>query len=64
MRLIPAAIAVITLLSACVGPGPTEPNPALGQGEFAAAPPALGGRTVEERKARRAYYRGPRGHEF
>lgn len=68
MRFIPACIVVAGLLSACVpagGPAPDRaPDPALGEGDFAAAPPAPGGAAAPDRAARRAYYRGPRGHEF
>lgn len=63
----PVMICVTALLSAClpVGPGGPVPaaDPALGQGEFVAAPPPPG-RTPEERAARKDYYRGPRAQEF
>ena len=64
MRLIIVVMAVAALLAACTESDPPGPNPALGQGAYAAAPPAPGGMTAPDRGARRAYYRGPRGHEF
>lgn len=59
------------LLAAClpvdraaqVTPGAPAADPALGQGDFVAAPPPPG-RTPAERSARSDYYRGPRGQEF
>jgi len=68
MRFISACIVVAGLMSACAPtglPGPDRaPDPALGEGDFAGAPPAPGGAETPDRDARRAYYRGPRGHEF
>ncbi|MDF1716686.1 MAG: hypothetical protein P1U75_08475 [Antarcticimicrobium sp.] len=67
-----ACILLASLLSACTPVGASWPgmsrdpaaDPALGQGDYAGAPPAHGGVISPDRAARRAYYRGPRGHEF
>ena len=64
MRFIATFIMVICLVSACVPAPDRAPDPALGEGDFAGAPPAPGGAETQDRDARRAYYRGPRGHEF
>ncbi|MDK3017498.1 hypothetical protein [Pseudodonghicola flavimaris] len=54
-------------LAGCLPLTPAAPvtaaDPALGQGDFVAAPPPPG-RTAEDRSARRSYYQGPRGQEF
>lgn len=67
-----ACTSLAGLLSACTPVGAPRPDmshdpaadPALGQGDYAGAPPAHGGVISPDRAARRTYYRGPRGHEF
>lgn len=65
MRRLLVPLAFTALIAGCTaGPnGRPGPDPALGQGDFAGAPPVLG-RAAPDRLGRRGYYRGPRGHEF